>query len=213
MRRSILNPDLTYSFRKYFEINVDLDDLMAEFDVVLERRELDLPRRSGVELNLVDLHRQLQSNLQHVDLTSEAARRESLVFPILIYLCEQTHSRLKIEYSIEVNQYLRGTLGYYIQSAQNFLVVEAKQADLTRGFAQLAVEMVALDQWMEERTDGTCDRFYGAVTTGDVWKFGCFDRSKRIIYQDLNLYTVPGNLSSLVHYLLATLIPEPSIGG
>ena len=83
VKRSILNPDLTYSFRKYFEMNVDLDDLMAEFDVVLERRELDLPRRSGVELNLVDLHRQLRSNLQHVDLTSEAARRESLVFPIL----------------------------------------------------------------------------------------------------------------------------------
>ena len=185
-------------------MNVDLDDLMAEFDVVLERRELDLPRRSGVELNLVDLHRQLRSNLQHVDLTSEAARRESLVFPILIYLCEQTHSRLKIEYSIEVNQYLRGTLDYYIQSAQDFLVVEAKQADLTRGFAQLAVEMVALDQWVE----GTSNTFYGAVTTGDVWKFGCFDRSKRIIYQDLNLYTVPGNLSPLVHYLLATLTPE-----
>ncbi len=204
-RKSILQPDLTYSFRKYFEMNVDLDDLMAEFDVVLERQELVLPS-AGIELELADLKRQLRSNLQHVDLTSEAARRESLVFPILIYLCEQTHSRLKIEYSIEVNQYLRGHLDYYIQSAQNFLVVEAKQADLTRGFTQLAVEMVALDQWTELETD----RFYGAVTTGDVWKFGCFDRSARVITQDLNLYTVPGDLSALMHHLLATLSQHKS---
>ncbi len=203
-RKSILQPDLTYTFHKYFEMNVDLDDLMAEFNVVLKRQELVLPTTT-VNLEVTALKRQLRSNLQYVDLTSEAARRESLVFPILIYLCEQTQSRLKIEYAIDVNQYLRGNLDYYIQSTQNFLVVEAKQADLPRGFTQLAVEMVALDQW----TDLESDRFYGAVTTGDVWKFGCFDRSKRIITQDLNLYTVPGDLSALMHHLLAALESIP----
>ena len=36
----------------------------------------------------------------------------------------------------------------------------------------MAVELIALDRWSES------DRpiFYGAVTTGDIWQFGSFDR-------------------------------------
>lgn len=49
-------------------------------------------------------------------------------------------------------------------------MVEAKQADMTRGFTQLAVELIALDRWVESNDL----ILYGAVTTGDIWQFGSF---------------------------------------
>ncbi|MEH1892894.1 MAG: hypothetical protein V7K92_26765 [Nostoc sp.] len=61
-------------------------------------------------------------------------------------VCGLTNHKLNIEYSIAVNDYLKGTLDYYIAAPQKLLVIEAKQSDLVRGFTQLAVELIALDQ-------------------------------------------------------------------
>ncbi|WP_246163015.1 hypothetical protein [Brasilonema sennae] len=60
-----------------------------------------------------------------------------------------------------MDQFLREELDYYIQSKHSVLVVEAKQADLTRGFTQLAAELIALDSWVESEDL----ILYGAVTT------------------------------------------------
>jgi hypothetical protein len=199
-RRSILQPGQSYSFSKYFELAIDTEDLLAEFGVSLNRSGLSL-RQPNAPPNVTALQQQLQANLQYVDLTSEAARRECLVFPILMALCQLTESRLKIEYPIAVSEHLKGSLDYYIQSPQQFLVVEAKQADLTRGFTQLAVELIAVDQW----TDSDTPILYGAVTTGDIWKFGSYDRQTKQITQDRNLYRVPMDLADLMGVLIATL--------
>lgn len=46
-----------------------------------------------------------------------------------------------------VNEQLKSTLDYYLQSQdQELLVIEAKNADMQRGFTQLAVELIAVDQ-------------------------------------------------------------------
>jgi hypothetical protein len=99
-----------------------------------------------------------------VNLTSESARQQVLIAPILLEIAQVTESAINIEYPIEVNQYLKGDLDYYIQSSKHVLVVEAKQADLTRGFTQLTVELIALDEWI----DNDEPVLYGAVTTGDI---------------------------------------------
>ena len=111
---------------------------------------------------------------------------------------------LNIEYPIEVDQYLRGDLNYYLQSQHNVLVVEANQADLTRGFTQLAVELIALDRWVE--SDDPI--LYGAVITGDIWQFGSFYRQTRQIIQDLMLYRVPTDLEALMQVLVKILIQD-----
>jgi hypothetical protein len=61
------------------------------------------------------------------------------------------------------------------------LVVEAKQGDLQRGFNQLAVELIALDRWMEEEPEPTT--LWGAVSVGDVWRFGFLERKERRLAQ------------------------------
>jgi hypothetical protein len=59
---------------------------------------------------------------------------------------------------------------------------------------QLAAELIALDSW----TDSTAPILYRAVTTGDVWQLGSFDRITRVITQDLELYRVPTDLATLI---------------
>lgn len=89
-----------------------------------------------------------------------------------------------------------------MQSTNNLLVVEAKNDDLTRGFTQLAVELIALSYIEEQNV------FYGAVTMGDVWRFGKLERDQQQIHQDINLFKVPDDLDQLIRILLGILAGE-----
>jgi hypothetical protein len=201
-RPPLLKPGEAYTFSKYYELSFDPEDILAEFGCSLERSLLNLSRYSG-DLDCSALKQRLEQSLTYVDLTSEAARREVLIAPILLELCRYTNAKLKIEYPIVVSELLKGSLDYYLQTTHNLLVVEANNADLSRGFTQLAVELIALDQW------ATLEHpiLYGAVTTADIWKFGLLYRQDRRIVQDINLYRVPADLEDLMRMLIAILDP------
>ena len=92
-------------------------------------------------------------------------------------------------------------LDYLLQNSGNFLVVEAKDENLQRGFTQLAVELIALDQWQENPNP----LVYGAVSIGNVWQFGVLDREMKTITQDINLFRVPADLHTLLQVLTAIL--------
>ena len=145
------------------------------------------------------LEKRLLQTLELVDLTSEMARRETLIAPVLLEVCAQTHQQLKIEYAVDVSKWLRGSFDYFIPSAQNLLIIGA--ADLARGFVQLGAKLIALDQWT--RSDSPL--LYGAITTGDAWKFGCFERASKMLWQDIDLYAVPSDLQQLVDILLGII--------
>ena len=81
------------------------------------------------------------------------------------------------------------------------LVVEAKNADLTGAFAQLAVELVALDQADETKKE----IIYGAVSTGQEWQFGKLDRNDKVFYQDINVYVLPNNLEEILRIIIKIL--------
>ncbi|MEB3211411.1 MAG: hypothetical protein VKL39_08645 [Leptolyngbyaceae bacterium] len=136
-----------------------------------------------------------------MDLTSETARRASLIAPVVMAVCTHAHQPLKIEYVIKVNQWLQGNVNYFIPGHQNLLIIEVKQADLARGFVQLGAELIALDQW----TTSTTPILYGAVTTGDALKFGCLQRTDKTLVQDIRLYTIPSDLRSVVCILLGII--------
>jgi hypothetical protein len=65
----------------------------------------------------------------------------------------------------------------------------------------LAVELIALDRWTDKETT----LLYGAVTTGQDWRFGIFYRQERQIVEDLKLYRVPEELETLLRILLGIL--------
>ena len=70
---------------------------------------------------------------------------------------------------------------------------------MARGFTQLAVELIALDQW----TNDTAPILYGAVTTGDTWKFGTFHRQERRVSKDINTYAIPNDLDRILAFYIA----------
>ena len=73
-------------------------------------------------------------------------------------------------------------------------------------FTQLAIEMIALDQWSEV----TQPSFLGAVTTGNIWQFGVLHRQSKQIEQGLNLYRVTEDIEAVVRILLAALKSDPN---
>ena len=202
-RKPLLDPSRSYTFSNYFELNVDVFDLVAEFGYSLVRKGQQLPEFVG-QLNQVDaLKARIEAILPYVDLVNETARREIFIAPIVSELVQITHARLSIEYPLQVNSRLQGTLDYYLRTHSSLLVIEAKQADLTRGFTQLAMELIALDQW----TELTQSKLLGAITTGNIWQFGILHRESKLIEQGLNLYRVTEDIEAVMRILLAALMP------
>jgi len=204
----ILNPNETYTFSKYFELPFDIEDILADLDCRVDRASLTLPRYSEALDRLAALHEQIQDGIRYVGITSEQARREFLIAPVVREVCRTTQQRVRVEYPVVVNNWLKGTFDYYFQ-ANNLLVIEAKRENLDNGFTQLAAELIALDQWTDKETS----LLYGAVTTGQDWRFGVFYRQERKIIEDLKLYRVPEELETLLRILAGILLgneePKP----
>ncbi|MEP6924201.1 MAG: hypothetical protein ABI954_07035 [Pyrinomonadaceae bacterium] len=199
MKRQIIDANLSYTFSDYFKINADAEEVLAYFNLLFEVEKLDLPQTQKEIERLDNLSLRLEENLAMVNLNNEIARREFLIAPVLSEVAHFTNGKIKVEYPIEVSQQLRGTLDYLLKANNNFLVVEAKQADLTRGFTQLAVELVAFSEWEDK------DVLFGAVSIGESWRFGKFERQRKIITQDLNIYNIPADLEKLMRILIGIL--------
>ena len=200
-RTAIIKPDQSYSFADYFKLNFASQDILAYFGVTIQRQSLQFPRYDQTLDRLIDLKARIEESLPRISLTSEIARREFLIAPVLTDLLHYTQATLNIEYPVAVSNQLKGSLDYLLQNEQTFLIVEAKNEDLERGFVQLAIEMIAIDQWIESDQP----IIYGAISTGNIWQFGKFNRQTRIVTQDLNLFRVPTDLDDLLRILVKIL--------
>jgi hypothetical protein len=200
----LLDPTRSYTFSNYFELGFAVDDLIAEFGYSFERKFLNFPQYLGTLDRITDLKQRIEEVLPYVDLENEATRREILIAPIVTDLIHYSHAKLRIEYSIKVDNKLQGNLDYFLHKQSNLIVIEAKQADINRGFTQLATEMIALDKW----TDSSQTEILGAVTTGNIWQFGILYRQRQHIEQAINLYRVTEELELIMRILLAGLMNE-----
>lgn len=197
----IIQPNQSYTFADYFKLNYDTEDILAYFGFSFQSQSLALTKSKRQLERLEDLQQRLQESLPYISLTSEAARREFLIAPVLIELIHYTQVRLKVEYPLVVNEQLKGTLDYYLQSQTELLVIEAKNADMQRGFTQLAVELIAVDQW----SPLSSPKLYGTVSVGNIWQFGVLHRQTKQVVQDINLYRVPTDVEDLLRILIAIL--------
>ena len=163
------------------------------------KRVCNSPGRA-VQSRLQDLRQQIEETLPYVALNSEAAKREILIAPVLSRVAVTCRRILRIDYSLKINEQLQGTLDYFLQSTHSLVVVEAKRDDLTRGFTQLAVELIALAM-----LEDAPEILYGAVTMGHVWVFGTLERSARLVTRDIASYTLPDDVEELVRILVGIL--------
>lgn len=197
----IIQSNQSYTFSDYFKLNYDTEDILAYFGFSFQPQSLILPKSERQLERLADLKQRLLESLPYVSLNSETARREFLIAPVLMEVIHYTQVRLKVEYPLVVNDQLKGTLDYYLQFHNQLLVIEAKNADMQRGFTQLAVELIAIDQWSPINSP----TLYGAVSMGNIWQFGVLHRQTKQVVQDINLYRVPADLSDLLRIIIAIL--------
>jgi len=198
-RRRILQEGQSYTFRSYFEMPYEADEILAELGYALVKTRLDLPRSNRQLERLEELQQRIDESLLLVSLSSETARRETLVAPALLEVARYCQCQVRIEYPLSVNNWLKGNLDYFLKRNTGLLVVEAKNDDLTRGFTQLAVELIAISE-VEKG-----EFFYGAVTIGDAWRFGRLEKIKQQIFQDVSLYRIPDDLEDLMKILVGVL--------
>ena len=198
----VLDLSQSYTFSKYFDLPFAPEDILADLGCTLERTDQeDLPYSKTPLDWLPELAEGIRRRLKRVNTTTEQARREALIFPVIDQICDQLNYSINIEYAISVTNWLKGSLDYYISSPHNLLVIEAKQSDLTKGFTQLAVELIALDQWVEN----SAPILYGAVSTGEIWRFGAFHRASHRVVEYLPLHPIPQDLTFVAHTLVGIL--------
>jgi hypothetical protein len=202
---SLLDPNRPYTFSEIGKLKAPTDELLAEYGYSLERTLLDLPQYQGELDRLQERRERIEEVLPYIDLTNEQSRREMLIAPLMTDLIHYTRAQLRIEYVLRVSHQLQGELDYLLRTKTNLLVIEAKQEDLTNGFTQMAVELIALDQWEKSTSVEQQPQLVGAVSTGTVWQFGILHRQRKLVTQELTLYRVPTDLEPLMRILLAAM--------
>jgi len=113
---------------------------------------------------------------------SEKARSELIIAPILVDLRRQLQEQISlfsgVDFTVDDTKGLNGTCDFIITKSPEILIVtapvitivEAKKENITAGFGQCAVEMVAA-QIFNQQAANEIKIIYGAVTTGSIWQF------------------------------------------
>ncbi len=201
MKQNAILPENDYTFSDYFKMRISTEEVLNYFGYSKVNERFELPKFSDQIPSIKNLAERIEEVLIHISLESEITRREFLIAPIIFEVRHLSKAKLNSEFWIEYDHQLRGSLDYFLRDERHLLVVEAKNADLTRGFTQLAVEMVALDKSDEDSRKS----IYGTVTTGREWHFGKLDRSTKTISQSIESFTVPNNLEEIVRILIGIL--------
>jgi hypothetical protein len=113
---------------------------------------------------------------------TEKARSEMIIAPILIELRKITRHRISlfsgVDFTVAPELGLTGFCDYIIsRSPEQFfiaapvlIVIEAKNENIKGGLAQCLAAMLAA-QIFNARAGNEIESLYGAVTTGNLWKF------------------------------------------
>lgn len=194
------------TFTDYFSVNEDVETILNSFGYSYLTRILTLPQH--VEpLDFVEPFRErLLKVIPQITLLGEASRREFLIAPVLTELVVQYNVRIRPEFSLKVSPLLQGNIDYLVQAGRRIIVVEAKQSDLQRGFRQMAVEMIAVDQGLATLEDEPL--LWGVVTSGEVWRFAVLNRTNREMVLDIEQLRVPRDLEQLFRTLIAILLDD-----
>ncbi|MDJ0798664.1 MAG: hypothetical protein QNJ51_17900 [Calothrix sp. MO_167.B12] len=115
-------------------------------------------------------------------LNTEKARSEMLICPILLEIKDIFQQQISLfsgnDFTVEQSLGLNGVCDFLISlspeqlfiDAPAVVVVEAKKEDLNAGLGQCISEMIAAQRFNEQNNQSV-PTIFGAVTTGDRWKF------------------------------------------
>lgn len=132
-------------------------------------------------------------------INTEKARSELIITPILLEVRRRENYQISlfsgVDFNVDFEQGLNGYCDFIISRSKEqltinapvVLIVEAKNEDIKGGLGQCAAAMLAA-QLFNQQEGNDIKTVYGAVTTGDIWKFLKLSSSE--IYIDLNNYYI-----------------------
>jgi hypothetical protein len=202
-RSPFVLPESVKGFNAYFKFTAETSVVLQALGYRFSRQSLVLPKSTQAVGDWAEpLRARLLDALNRVAMNAEVTRREFLVAPVLLEVSRATGAELHSEFAVDVGPRLHGSLDYLLQKENALLVIEAKQADMSRGFTQLAAELIALDQF----ADADLPVLYGAVSVGNIWQFGTLERESKQVSQDITVYTIPTDFDTLLATLTGILL-------
>ncbi|NES25125.1 MAG: hypothetical protein F6K41_41015 [Symploca sp. SIO3E6] len=130
-------------------------------------------------------------------INTEKARSELIIINILLEVKEKFSDKISlfsgIDFNVDKEKGLNGFCDYIISGSEEQLyldvpviaIVEAKNENIISGLGQCIAQMYAV-QLFNQAENQNLSCVYGAVTTGDEWKFVKLE--KNVAYIDKDLY-------------------------
>jgi hypothetical protein len=213
---------------------------MAYSDFTLQKLKKDFGLQVDEQRNLFAavepvagsdlLNTTLQETVQlAIAINTEKARSEMIITPVLLEVRRQANGQVSLFSGTEFNvNDEKGLVGYcdYILSrskeqltinAPVILITEAKNENIKAGLGQCIAGMIAAQQFNQHEGQAMVsdqvlpiETIYGAVTTGEIWKFlKLFDTTVSI---DLTDYYISPNLNKILGILIHGLgLPVPAL--
>ena len=88
----VLDAGSSYTFRSYFEMRFAPADILADLGCTFKQEPLNLPQG---DWHVPDLKERIERSLPYVSLTSESARQQIMVAPLLIELAQAVGHSLR----------------------------------------------------------------------------------------------------------------------
>jgi hypothetical protein len=125
----------------------------------------------------------LEENLPlAIAINTEKARSELIIMPVLLEIRRRSQVPISLfsgsEFNVDLEKGLGGFCDYIISKSKEQLtinvpivaIVEAKNENIKGGLGQCIAEMLAA-QLFNQQEGNLIEVIYGAVTTGELWKF------------------------------------------
>ncbi|GBE92028.1 hypothetical protein NCWK1_1781 [Nostoc cycadae WK-1] len=115
-------------------------------------------------------------------INTEKARSEMIITPILLEVRRSADCQISLfsgtDFNVDTDKGLNGYCDFVISRSKEqltinapvIIIVEAKNENIKNGLGQCMAAMLAA-QIFNEREGNNIKTIYGAVTTGDIWKF------------------------------------------
>ncbi len=176
------------------------------FDQLIENFDLSFQESSGLfaAVPSVEASDLLKATLAEtmdlaIALSTEKARSELIIMPVMLELRRKFRKEISlfsgVDFTVSLEQGLSGVCDYLVsRSPEQLLVrspvimlVEAKNENLKVGFPQCIAEMVAAQQFNQQKGN-PIKAIYGVVTIGTIWRF--LRLKGRVVEIDLSEYYI-----------------------
>ena len=126
MRPTVKLPDTVTSFTDYFNLTSEYDKIAEALGYGFQIASVTLPRTADPLPWVLDLQTRMTTVRPRIRLTSEMARREFFISPLLLEIALRYPILIRTEFAVKVSEQLQGNIDYYIEGDGHFLIVEAK---------------------------------------------------------------------------------------